>query len=84
MRRSALDNFGLFDESYDLAMDYEMWLRLAKSCRFEVLHKSLAGFRLMEETKTHRQRYGMTLEAFRASRQYAALAPRDERHQRGG
>ncbi len=79
LRRQLLDQFGLFDEDYDLAMDYEMWLRLAAGCRFGVLHQTLAAFRLADETKTHRHRYGMTLEAFRASRKYARLAPARER-----
>jgi glycosyltransferase involved in cell wall biosynthesis len=77
VRRRALDRAGLFDESYNLAMDYEMWLRLAARSKFQVLPRTLAAFRLGEETKTSRYRCGMVLEAFRASRKHAgAIAPK--------
>ena len=74
LSRQVLDEVGLFDESYDLAMDYEMWLRIAEHQPFTILHQTLAGFRITEETKTSRYRYRMDAEQFRASRRFWRLA----------
>ena len=70
LRRKLFDELGLFDESYDLAMDYEMWLRVATRYPFTVVHDTLAAFRVTDETKTQRRRREMDREQFRASRKY--------------
>jgi len=75
MRRSALELVGAFDQSYDMAMDYEMWLRLAGSCRFVVVSESLAGFRITPDTKTSSRPFDALMETARASLQYVSLAP---------
>lgn len=74
LRRDAVEKVGLFDEGYDLAMDYEMWLRLAEHCPFTIVHWTLAGSRVTEQTKTHRYRRRMDLEQFHACRKYWRLA----------
>lgn len=74
LRRSLLEEVGLFDERYDLAMDYEMWLRLATRYPFTPVRRTLAAFRVSEETKTRRYRHRMDLEMYRASRRSWRLA----------
>jgi glycosyltransferase involved in cell wall biosynthesis len=74
LRRDAMEQAGLFDERYDLAMDYEMWLRLAAWHPFTFVRRTLAAFRVTEETKTRRHRYRMALEQFQASRRFWRLA----------
>jgi hypothetical protein len=73
LRRDILDEVGLFDEGYDLAMDYEMWLRLASRYPLTIVNKTLAAFRVTAETKTVQRCREMDLERFQASRRYWRL-----------
>lgn len=74
LRRDVIETVGFFDEQYDLAMDYEMWLRLATRYPFTVVHQTLAACRVTEDTKTIRKRRQADLESFRASRKFWRLA----------
>ena len=74
LRRSALDAVGPFDPSYHLAMDLEMWMRLAKKFPFTLARRTLAAFRITPETKTSRRRREMVLECDRAARKHLDLA----------
>ena len=51
VRRRALGEY-FVDESYGFAMDYELWLRLARSHRFARLDRVLAIDRVQPERKT--------------------------------
>jgi glycosyltransferase involved in cell wall biosynthesis len=79
VRRELFSRVGGFREHLHLAMDYDMWLRLAAHTEFTVVSKTLAAFRVTPGTKTRRQRYAMTLEAYLVSRNYTHLAPWSER-----
>jgi hypothetical protein len=74
IRRSALEAVGPFDPSYHLAMDLEMWMRLAKIFPFTLARRTLAAFRITPETKTSRRRADMVLECDRAARTHIDLA----------
>lgn len=50
--RELIDEFGGLDESLYFAMDYEIWLRFSKKCRFTLIKKPLATYRLHEKSKT--------------------------------
>src|SRR5262249_52658759 len=79
LHRRVLEDAGLFDESYNLAMDYEMWLRVGARYPFTILRHTLAAFRVTEQTKTNRYRRQMDIEQFRASRRHWNLAKWPER-----
>lgn len=52
-RRRAIERVGGLDESLELAMDYDLWLRASdRGLRFAFLRERLAGSRLYPETKT--------------------------------
>ncbi len=79
LRRSLFEQVGLFNEAYDLAMDYEMWLRVAAEYPFTISPHWLAACRQTGQTKTQRNRHRMDLEQFRASRAFWRLAPWPQR-----
>ena len=62
MRRSLLAEAGLFDTRYQMVMDFEMWLRIAKVYPFRVIDQTLAGFRLSPHTKTVSRIHEMYIE----------------------
>jgi glycosyltransferase involved in cell wall biosynthesis len=45
VRRSALENAGMFDESLPLAIDYDLWLRVATAYRFDYVDEPLVKYR---------------------------------------
>ena len=51
-RRSVVREFGLFDETEHLVMDYDYWLRIGKKYPLAVLDEYLAGFRVYATSKT--------------------------------
>ena len=75
MRRSLVEQLGGFDEAYDMAMDLEMWLRLAKRAEFTILDETLAAFRVTPDTKTSRRQFDMVIESFRAAKTHLSVAP---------
>jgi len=79
IRRSALEAAGPFDASFDMAMDLEMWMRLAKRFPFTMARRTLAAYRDTPETKTSRRRADMVLDCDRAARKHLDLAPPAER-----
>ncbi|MFL5327960.1 MAG: glycosyltransferase [Gemmataceae bacterium] len=45
VRRSFLEQVGLFDERLALGIDYELWLRLARVCKFDYIDEPLVQYR---------------------------------------
>lgn len=45
IRRSSIFNAGLFDPTISLAIDYDLWLRISKYCRFSALQEPLVLYR---------------------------------------
>jgi glycosyltransferase involved in cell wall biosynthesis len=53
IRRSALEKHGFVDPTYQYAMDRELWLRLARHCRFERIDRVVAIDRHQEARKSY-------------------------------
>lgn len=71
-RRRLIERVGLFDERFDLAMDYEYWLRAGASTPMDYLSgQPLAGSRLHADTKTLGQRLQVHQEILRVVRLHA-------------
>jgi len=52
-RRSAVDTWGLLDDTLHFCMDYELWMRFALGgAKFGYLEQKLAGSRMYETNKT--------------------------------
>jgi glycosyltransferase involved in cell wall biosynthesis len=79
IRRSAIETVGPFDAEFDMAMDLEMWMRLAKIFPFTLARRTLAAYRQTPETKTSRRRADMILDCDRAARMHIDLAPPAQR-----
>jgi glycosyltransferase involved in cell wall biosynthesis len=45
VRRDVLSHIGLLDQAWDLAIDYDLWLRVAKHYRFEYVDEQLVQYR---------------------------------------
>jgi glycosyltransferase involved in cell wall biosynthesis len=78
-RRSAMEIVGLFDPTFDMAMDLEMWMRLAQRFPFTLTERTLAAYRQTPETKTSRRRADMVLDCNRAARMHIELAEPEDR-----
>ncbi len=78
-RRSVIETVGRFDGHFDMAMDLEMWMRMAKIYPFTFARRTLAAYRETPETKTSRRRADMVLECDQAARMHIDLAPAAER-----
>jgi len=74
VRRTVFERLGVFDEGYRLAMDYEMWLRIGKTCMPSTLPEALAAFRRHSGSATQANRPASFNEDFKARFHYAPLA----------
>jgi glycosyltransferase involved in cell wall biosynthesis len=73
VHRDVFAKFRLFDESYRLAMDYEMWLRIGKTFTPTQLDDYLAAFRRHPGSATESNRLRSLNEDFRARFYHGAL-----------
>ena len=71
-RKRIADKIGPFDEKCNYAMDYDYWLRIAKSSgNISFLPEKLANSRLYKETKTRSARTEIYKEIFRICKTHA-------------
>ena len=65
--RKALEQLGAFDESYQVAGDFEMWIRICKQFTMGVLHKYLVKLRnhTHQLSRSHKSFLAHTLESRR-------------------
>ncbi len=75
LRTETLRELGGFNTEYQVAFDYELWLRLAQSRELMKIDALLANSRMHRENKTLRQRAVGFEEASRALRKYHGYVP---------
>ena len=69
-RREILDKIGFFDETLDLSMDYDFWLRLMKNYFPYVIEEDLALFRIQKNSKSYKNYMGQFDEGYRIVRKH--------------
>lgn len=59
VRRRCLDEVGLFDETFGMGIDYDLWLRMSARYRFDYVAEPTALYRVWEGqmSKNYRRRY---------------------------
>lgn len=73
-RHSVLDEFGGFDESLSMAIDYDLWLRISTKYEFAFVPRILVDYRIWSGQMSHRT--GERLDnAFRMMRTFLAEHP---------
>jgi carbamoyltransferase len=73
-RRSAWEDLGPLDESYNFCMDMEYWIRAVMAgCQFRLVHHPLAATRIHEGTKTSSIREQLALEHREILNRYGLL-----------
>jgi glycosyltransferase involved in cell wall biosynthesis len=75
MRRAALADAGLFNTDYDIALDYELWMRMAKL--FPIVHVGdyLATARMHRANKSVSRKGELLREAIRANNEQRGYVP---------
>lgn len=73
MQRSAYDAVGGIDASYNLAMDYDLWLRLGLKAPLRRIPHLIAKYRLWENSKTLTSAVASRIEIVRALDAFFAL-----------
>jgi glycosyltransferase involved in cell wall biosynthesis len=69
-RRRLHDDYGYFDDDYDVAGDYEFWLRISEGCKFKHIDEYL-GLYLASATSAEHRNWLITLtETERAINKY--------------
>lgn len=75
LRREVFENAGLMDPGLQLTFDYELWMRLAKTCQFRRIEGTLALSRMHRDNKSLGQRGPVFLETFRILRRHYGYVP---------
>jgi glycosyltransferase involved in cell wall biosynthesis len=74
-RRDAFENVGGIDPGLHLTFDYELWIRLARTYRFQRIDRDLALSRMHAANKTLGQRRETFRETFRVLRRHYGYVP---------
>jgi glycosyltransferase involved in cell wall biosynthesis len=59
IRRACFDAIGVFDESYGVSSDYEMWARIGRRWDMGVLHKHLLKIRFHDKQLSNARQSGL-------------------------
>lgn len=74
-RRRADESDWRLDESLQLCMDYDLWIRMAGRCQAYFLDRVVAGSRMYAENKTMSRRSEVFCEIFRTVRHHYGFVP---------
>jgi glycosyltransferase involved in cell wall biosynthesis len=75
VRRSAFEQAGRLNPNLHVVFDYDLWIRMARSMRFEVLPDFLATSRMYANNKTLSDRQRMFRECFEVLRNQYGYIP---------
>jgi len=75
LRREAFEHAGGMDPEFNLTFDYEFWMRLAKTYRFQRIDETLALSRMHPSNKSLGQRQKVFRETFRIMRRHYGFVP---------
>ena len=75
LRREAFEHAGRMDPSLHLTFDYELWMRLAKTCTFRRIPGELAESRMHRDNKSLGQRGGVFRETFQILERHYGYVP---------
>lgn len=75
MRREVFENSGGMDPALQLTFDYELWMRLARTCRFQRIDGTFALSRMHRDNKSLGQRAAVFRETFRILRRHYGYVP---------
>jgi glycosyltransferase involved in cell wall biosynthesis len=75
VRRAAFDAVDGLDTRFDLAMDYDFWIRLAQRERFAKIDELVAGSRMHRNNKTLARRGEVHREVVRILREHYGYVP---------
>ena len=68
--RKIWESCGGLDEKLDYTMDYDLWLRMSREARFELIDVYMAKYRVHAEAKCSANRYISRQELIEVSRRY--------------
>lgn len=74
LKRELFEEVGLFDESVKYAMDYDLWLRITRTCEPLAINKALATFRFHQESLSSRELINAITEEYSLKRKHAGNA----------
>lgn len=74
-RREAFENVGGLDPDLELTFDYELWIRMARTHRFQWIDRELALSRMHPANKTLSRRGDVFLETFRVLERHFGYVP---------
>jgi glycosyltransferase involved in cell wall biosynthesis len=77
LRREVFEHAGGMDPALLLTFDYELWMRLAKTCEFRRMETPLALSRMHRDNKSLGQRAAVYRETFRILRRHYGYVPFD-------
>ncbi len=75
LRREAFENAGRMDPALQLTFDYELWMRLAKTCQFRRMEGTFALSRMHRDNKSLGQRGPVFRETFRILHRHYGYVP---------
>jgi glycosyltransferase involved in cell wall biosynthesis len=74
-RREAFEQAGMLDPTLEFCFDYELWIRMSKTCRLGAIPEYLATSRMHRANKTLAQRRRMFPETCRVLKRHYGYVP---------
>lgn len=72
IKKSVMNDYGVFSEELDYGMDYEYWLRISNKVKFYYLDEILSDYRLHSDSKSMDRIVDMVKESSKIRKSYGA------------